>query len=343
MCRIALDGLLGRGGGLLAVVGGDLLQCDVGALRVMLDLCRRFPDQARVFVVAEPAFQNAKTYHLGAPGRACRAWVGSANFTIGGFATDLEAAVILDSDEDDPAVVDRVRAATVATTGQPAAVVLTQAILHQLERGPRDGRLGPQGAASARPSPLIVDHCHVLLDRLDRASANPASATSGALQVLPTGFGDLDTALAGGLRPGTVSVIASRPGAGRSTFVLNLLTHAAATHRAASGMYSFEATEDELVLRVVSATTRIRHLDLQRGRIDDAQWSTLADTLGGLADAPLYLDARQPPHLDALCATITAAVARDGLDVVAVDPPSLILAGRAPTLATATWPRSCAA
>ena len=324
----ALEGLLGRGGGLLAVVGGDLLQCDVGALRVMLDLCRRFPDQARLFVVAEPAFQNAKTYHLQHQDGRCSAWVGSANFTIGGFATNLEAAVILDSDEDDPAVVDRVRAATVAATARPAAVVLTQAILHQLEKRARDARLGPPGAASARPSPLIVDHCHLLLDRLDRATANPASATSGVLQVLPTGFADLDTALAGGLRPGAVSVIASRPGAGRSTFVLNVLTHAAATHRAASAVYSFETTEDELVLRVVSATTRIRHVDLQRGRLNDAQWSTLADTLGKLADAPLYLDARQPPHLDALCATITAAVARDGHDLVAVDPPSLILAAQ---------------
>lgn len=121
-----------------------------------------------------------------------------------------------------------------------------------------------------------------------------------------------------------MTVVASRPGAGRSTFVLNVLTHAAVTHRASAGMYSFEATEDELVLRVVSATTRIRHLELRHGRLDDTHWTTLADTLGTLADAPLYLDCRQPPYLDALCATITTAVARDGLDLVAVDPPSLI-------------------
>ena len=91
------------------------------------------------------------------------------------------------------------------------------------------------------PSPLIVDHCHLLLERLDRATADPtdspATPATGVLQVLPTGFHALDRALAGGLRPGTLSVIGSRPGVGRSTFVLNMLTHAAATQRAAAGLY----------------------------------------------------------------------------------------------------------
>ena len=330
----ALDGLLGRGGALLAVVGGDLLQCDVAALCVMLNLRGRYPDQARIFVVAEPAFQNAKTYHLRHQDGRCTAWVGSANFTIGGFATNLEAAIVLDSADDAPTVIDQVQAATVAASEQPAAVPLDQAILNQLERRVREARLGPPGSVPARPSPLIVDHCHLLLDRLDRATSDPAdtpaSRAAGVLHVLPTGFHALDTALAGGLRPGTVSVIGSRPGAGCSTLVLNMLTHAAVTHRAAAGLYSFQAPEDELVLRVVSATTRIRHLDLRHGRLDDTHWATLADTLGRLADAPLYLDSRQPPHLDALCATITTAVASDGLDLVAVDSPSLVLAGASP-------------
>ena len=323
----ALEGLLGLGGELLAVVGGDLLQCDVAALRVLLNLRGRYPEQTAIFVVTEPAFQNAKTYHLQHRDGRSSAWVGSANLTIGGFATNLEAAMVLDSKDDDPAVIDQVRAATVATAGQPAAVALDQAVLHQLEQRVRDARLGPPGTRPARPSPLIVDHYHWLLDRLDRATTNPAPAGGGVLEVLPTGFHELDTALAGGFRPGTVSVVASRPGAGRSTLVLNVLTQAAIVHRAAAALYSFEAPDDELVLRVVSATTRIRHLDLRHGRLDYTHWTTIADTLSRFADAPLYLDSHQPPHLDALCSTITAAVARDGIDLVAVDSPSHVLAG----------------
>jgi replicative DNA helicase/pimeloyl-ACP methyl ester carboxylesterase len=323
----ALEGLLGRGGELLAVVGGDLLQCDVAALRVLLNLRGRYPEQTAIFVITEPAFQNAKTYHLQHRDGRSSAWVGSANFTVGGFATNLEAAMVLDSKDDDPAVIDQVRAATVATAGQPAAIALDQAVLHQLEQRVREARLGPPGTRPARPSPLIVDHCHLLLDRLDRSTTNPAPAGGGVLEVLPTGFHDLDNALAGGLRPGTLSVVASRPGAGRSTLVLNVLTQAAIVHRAAAALYSFEAPDDELVLRVVSATTRIRHLDLRHGRLDYTHWTTIADTLSRFADAPLYLDSHQPPHLDALCCTITAAVARDGVDLVAVDSPTLVLAG----------------
>ena len=317
----ALESLLGRGGELVAVVGGDLLQCDVGALQVLLNLCQRFPDKARVFVVAEPAFQNAKTYHVRHHGGRRSAWVGSANFTMGGFATNLEAAVVLDSDDDGPDVVDRVCAATVAAQQHPATVPLDQAVLHQLERRTREARFNASGTARARPSALIVDHCHLLLDRLDRASSN---SRTGDRPVLPPGFCVLDAVLNGGLRPGMVTVVASRPSAGRTTLMLNMLTHAAIAQRAVAGLFSFESTEEELVVRIASATTRIRQRDLMRGQLTDVEWSTLAEVMGKLADAPLFIDAHQPPQLEALCAAITTAVARDGLDLVAVDPPGLL-------------------
>ena len=51
--------------------------------------------------------------------------------------------------------------------------------------------------------------------------------------------------------------------------------------------------------------------------------------MSGLADAPLYLDCRQPPHLDSRRSAITATVAREGLDLVAVDPPSQVIAHHA--------------
>jgi hypothetical protein len=52
--------------------------------------------------------------------------VGSANLAIGGLVTNLEAAITLDTEDDDPEVVNRVRAATLAAIEQPAVAVLDQ-------------------------------------------------------------------------------------------------------------------------------------------------------------------------------------------------------------------------
>ena len=276
--------------------------------------------------MTEPVFQNAKTYHVQHQDGRTSAWVGSHNFTLGGFSSNMEAATVLNSDDDDPTVIDQVCVATVAASTQTAAFALTQAILQQLERRLQDARLRPAGSAPARPSPLLVDHCHMLLDRLDRATASirrsiPCCAAGAAHRIRRPGCRISRWSAA---RHGDGRRI--WPGAGRSTFALNLLTHAAVVQRAAAGLYSFKYSDDEAVLRVISATTRIRHTDLRSAKVGDAEWSTLADTMSGLADAPLYLDCRQPPHLDSLCSAITATVAREGLDLVAVDPPSQVIA-----------------
>ena len=143
---------------------------------------------------------------------------------------------------------------------------------------------------------------------------------------MSTGLPDLDTALGGGLHRGTLTVIASRPGAGRSTLTLNMLTRAAITHDVPAGLFTFETTPDEVLLRVVAAHTAIHHRSLRASALTDADWTDMAQGMSGLLDAPLFVNAGAAPHLEALCTAITAAVVKHGLDLVAVDPLSFVLA-----------------
>lgn len=316
-----LEEFLSRGGELLAVLGGDVLQIDLTALQVLLDLVEQSPETMRVYLVLEPVFQNAKTYHVRhADGRAS-AWVGSANFTTGGLVTNLEAAITLDTDTDDREVVDRVRAATVAAIDQPAVAVLDHGLIHQLERRVQESRFGFGRATLEPASPLILDHGRALLDQLDRtASGNPG------LHVVPTGLPDLDAALGGGLRRGTLTVIASRPGVGRSTLALNMLTRAAITDGIPASLFTFETTVDEVILRVLADHTAISHRYLRTSTLTDVDWTDLAQSMVGLLDAPLYINAGPAPHLEGLCAAIAGAVARHGVELVVVDPLSFVVA-----------------
>jgi DNA repair protein RadA/Sms len=60
------------------------------------------------------------------------------------------------------------------------------------------------------------------------AAAEPlAELASGELPRLPTGMGELDRVLGGGLIPGSVTLLGGEPGIGKSTLLLQLANHAA--------------------------------------------------------------------------------------------------------------------
>lgn len=319
-----LEQLLTRGGDLLAVLGGDVLQCDTQALQTMLDICRAFPDQARAYVVTEPAFQNAKTYHLHHRDGHSSAWVGSANFTMGGFATNLEAAIILDTDHDEPQVVDQVRAATAATLEHAAVAPLNESLIRQLA-GRVQRSTWDDGHRRIRPATqLLQQHGPALVEQLERQAAGGTDP-----RVRSTGFADLDDVLKGGLRPGSLTVIGARPGSGASTLALNMLTHAALEHRIPSCLYSYQTSSEDIAMRSLSATAGVSLRSLQTGRLTDHEWLSLADTLHDTADAPLYIDTGTPLHLDALAASITLAATRERVELVAVDPASAVLVATA--------------
>lgn len=315
-----LEALLLRSGELLAVLGGEVLQVDLAGLGVLLDLVGRFPENARVLVMIEPVFQNAKTYHVAHADGRSTAWVGSANFTIGGLADNLEAAITLRSDEDDPAVIERVRAATLAASHQPTAAVLTADLVEVLQQRVRESRFRFGRTSLGPTAPLVLEHGSQLLDDLD-------SIASGDHQhlLVATGFRDLDDLLDGGLRPGTLTVVASRPGAGRSTLVLNMLSGAAIDHDVPSCLFTFDTSAQDVLLRVVSADTAIDHRDLRRARMTDADWTDTAERMVKISDAPLHVNAGPAPHLEGLCTAITAATAREHLALVAIDPVGAVL------------------
>lgn len=324
LMRDPLEQMLIRGGNLLVVLGGDALQCDIQALQTLLDLCRTFPDQARAYIVTEPAFQNAKTYHLHHRDGHRSAWVGSANFTMGGFATNFEAAIVLDTSHDDPQVVDQVRDATLVAVDQPTATALNQTLIGHLA-GRLQRSTWDDGHRRIRPASRVVqEHGPALMERLECQAAGGADT-----RVLSTGLPALDDVLHGGLRPGTLTVIGGRPSAGTSTLALNMLTRAALQDGVPSCLYSYETSSEDIALQTLSATTGIPLRSLQTGQLTDHQWLSLGDTLDSTGDAPLYIDSGTPMHLDALAASIALTATRDRVELVGVDPASAVLVATA--------------
>lgn len=106
---------------------------------------------------------------------------------------------------------------------------------------------------------------------------------------IPTGFKDLDRLTSGGLRPGTLTVIASRPGMGRTTLLSDICRHNAIAHRQPTAVWTTEDTRDDFSIRLLSAEARVSGYRLRAASMDDASWERAARAMSAVTGAPLYL------------------------------------------------------
>lgn len=307
-----LGELLGRGGRVEMVLGGHDLQAEPQALWELLELLDGAA-QAQVRVVTDPeVFHNAKTYYVRYPDQRAEAWVGSANLTRGGLMTNHEAGVLLGSDQE-PEAVAAVLAGIEHYRQHPSAVPLTAEVIRPLEA--RQARnTGGRPRPALEGTRALDELLQPTMDEIDALASRESPVVAG----IPTGFEDLD-ALTNGLAPGTLTVVASRPGVGRSTLLLDFLRSAAIKHHHPAALFSTEQTQNQLVQKLLSAEARLRLGDIRGGRMTDEDWTRLARRMTEICDAPLFFNATPAPHLEDLAAEITAVCAEYPGALVGID------------------------
>ncbi|WP_237110122.1 DnaB-like helicase C-terminal domain-containing protein [Nonomuraea sp. MG754425] len=106
---------------------------------------------------------------------------------------------------------------------------------------------------------------------------------------VPFGFEELDALLGGGLAPGTLTVVASRPSMGTSTLLMDLCRNAAIRHRTPTMLAGYQSPHHELILRLVSAETRVPLDRLRAGTLDDDEWARVTRRMTEAAGAPLFI------------------------------------------------------
>jgi len=127
----------------------------------------------------------------------------------------------------------------------------------------------------------------VLITEVQKLEELSRSGTS--LTGTPSGFGALD-AITGGFQPGSLTIIAARPGMGKSCLVTNIAESAAIDHGKPVLLFSLEMSESELAGRFLASQARVRGDDLRKGRVKDAAWKKIFDAAGRLSKAPLFVD-----------------------------------------------------
>ena len=150
------------------------------------------------------------------------------------------------------------------------------------------------------------------LDEIDSLSNGQAN------NAVLTGFQDLDE-LTNGLQPGQLIVIGARPGAGKSTLAMDIMRHCSLRHGKPSVIFSLEMSQNEIMMRIISAQASIKLADIRSGRCSDDDWTRMARMMADHAEAPLFIDDSPNLTLMEIRAKARRLKQKHGLALIVVD------------------------
>jgi replicative DNA helicase len=109
------------------------------------------------------------------------------------------------------------------------------------------------------------------------------------LRGIPTGFKDLDDALAG-MQKSNLLILAARPGVGKTTLALNMARYLGVVKKISVGFFSLEMSREELVDRLLVEQANIDAWKLKTGKLSEEDFTKLSNAMGELAEAPIFID-----------------------------------------------------
>jgi replicative DNA helicase len=140
------------------------------------------------------------------------------------------------------------------------------------------------------------------------------------IKTMATGFADIDKMLNGGARAGELFVIAARPGMGKTSLLLSIISNNVKTPATARRgvFYTLEMTSEEQIGRMVSLTSGIDGMRLSNGDLRDDEWAAFMRVIGNLESAPIYLN-EEPMSIEGIKADARRMHGVHTLDYLMID------------------------
>ena len=129
----------------------------------------------------------------------------------------------------------------------------------------------------------INEHIKEVYDVIEK------NQTSKETLGIQTGIEDIDR-FTTGFHGGQLIVIAGTPGAGKTTFVLNVLRHVAVCQKKSICFFSFEMSAFDLTTRLISMETDINSKKIMRGIISTEDLININKKIHNLTESSIYLD-----------------------------------------------------
>lgn len=106
---------------------------------------------------------------------------------------------------------------------------------------------------------------------------------------VPSGFSRLDR-ITSGWQKSDLVIIASRPGMGKTAFIVSALRNAAVDFNFPVAIFSLEMASIQLVNRLISAEAELESEKIKKGNLAEFEWQQLVHKTNRLSSAPIFID-----------------------------------------------------
>lgn len=135
---------------------------------------------------------------------------------------------------------------------------------------------------------------------------------------VPSGFKDLDN-ITGGWQKSELTIIAARPGMGKTAFVVSAMRNAAIDHKKPVAIFSLEMAATQLMLRMISSEAELPGESLRRGTLKQHEWQQLHHRIKDLSNASIFIDDTPALSILGLRAKCRRLKAQHDIQMVIID------------------------
>lgn len=143
-------------------------------------------------------------------------------------------------------------------------------------------------------------------------------ANKGELLGFDTGFTELNSTIGGWCAPDMV-VVAARPGAGKTAFMLSSVYHLAIVKSVSTAIFSLEMSSEQLVERLESISSQVPLKRLRMNILNDYEKEVVMKADDQIIQAPIYIDDTGGLNISQLRAKATILKQKYGIKVIFID------------------------
>ncbi len=161
-----------------------------------------------------------------------------------------------------------------------------------------------------------------------KAVAEIEAASQNQLDVIgvPSGFTVLDRYTLGWQKSDLI-IVAARPSAGKTSFVLSLARNAAVQFKKPVAFFSLEMSAVQLVNRLIASESEISSDKLRKGQLSRREWEQLNTKIAEISQAPIFIDDTPALPVFELRAKCRRLKAEHNIELVVIDYLQLMVSG----------------
>ena len=140
-----------------------------------------------------------------------------------------------------------------------------------------------------------------------------------AVKGLKTGYYGLDKAFNGGLQKGALLLLAARPGVGKTSLAMNIVTNCALESNAVCAVFSLEMPAEQLAQRAICSVAMIDMKKALNGEMNSDDWAAFWASRKKLKEANIYVNDSSLITTSQIVNMCRRIKREKGLDLVMID------------------------